>query len=84
MGNEQNASLFTDVAAGVGFGAYFGGKWLQGRWSLDTCIIQNPPSIAFLELFPILVALLCWAPLLSNHKILFHTDNTAVVYIINK
>ena len=80
--SNEVVDLFTDAAAGVGFGAYFKGKWLQGRWSSD--IIQNPPSIAFLELFPILVALLCWAPLLSNSKILFHTDNMAVVYIINK
>ena len=81
---ESNEVLdfFTDAAAGVGFGAYFKGKWLQGRWSPD--IIHNPPSIAFLELFPIFVTLLCWAPLLINRKIVFHTDNMAAVYIVNK
>ena len=44
----------------------------------------RPPSIAFLEFFPILVALLCWAPLLAGCKVRFRTDNVAVVHILNK
>ena len=73
--------LFTDAAASVGFGAYFQGHWVQGRWPVDC--VHNPPSIAFLEFYPVVVALKCWAPQLTNRKVMFHTDNTAVVHIIN-
>jgi hypothetical protein len=36
------------------------------------------------ELFPIVMAIDIWGPLLSNHKIVFLTDNSAVAAIINK
>lgn len=74
--------LYTDAAGSIGFGAYFQGHWVQGRW--PNSFLCNPQSIAFLELFPIVVALKCWAPQLANRKVLFHTDNAAVVHIINK
>ena len=56
--------LFTDAAASVGYGAIFQGKWLQGRWPAD--VLDHPPSIAFLEFFPVVVAVLAWAPLLAS------------------
>ena len=40
--------------------------------------------MTFLELFPVVVAISVWGPLLANKKILFHNDNQAVVQIINK
>ena len=73
---------FCVSAAAIGFGAYFADKWTHGRWPLD--IVQNPPSIAFLELYPIMVAVQCWAPFLTNRKVQFHADNIAVVHIINR
>ena len=63
-------------------GLIFGGRWTQGRW--QDKLISNPPSIAFLEFFPVVVAVKCWGALLANHKVLFNCDNTAVVCIINK
>ena len=72
---------FTDAAASVGYGAFFQGKWVQGRWPAG--ILEDPPSIAFLEFCPLLVAVLCWAPLLSNRRVKFRSDNSAVVHIIN-
>ena len=80
--DDSAIQLFTDAAASIGFGAYFNGKWVQGRWPED--VLRNPPSIAFLEMFPLVVAVLCWAPLLTNCKITFHTDNLAVMHIINQ
>lgn len=58
--------LFTDAAGSIGFGAYFQGHWVQGRW--PNSLLCNPPSIAFLELYPIVVALECWAPSLSTAR----------------
>ena len=42
------------------------------------------PSIALLEFFPIVVAVHCWGSELANRKVMFRTDNVAVVHIINK
>jgi len=36
------------------------------------------------ELFPIVLAVEMWGQTLSNHKVLFMTDNQAVSEIINK
>ena len=80
--SNETLELYTDAAASIGFGAYFRGKWVQGHWPDE--ILRNPPSIAFLELYPLLVALRCWGPLLAGCKVKFHTDNSAVVHIINK
>ena len=74
--------LYTDSAASIGFGAYFQGKWVQGLWPND--VLVHPPSIAFLEMYPLVVAVKAWGPLLANRKVIFHTDNFAVVHIINK
>ena len=54
---ESNGALqlYTDAAGSIGFGAYFECRWVQGRWPADVFI--NPPSIAFLECFPLVVAL---------------------------
>ncbi len=41
-------------------------------------------SIAFRELYPIVIALYLFARKMSNHKILFHSDNQSVVSIINE
>ena len=78
---DDSVELFTDAAASVGYGAFFQGKWVQGRW--PSCILEHPPSIAFLEFFPLLVAVLCWGPLLANRRVTFRSDNSAVVHIIN-
>lgn len=78
---DDSVELYTDAALSVGYGAFFHGKWVQGRW--PSCLIQQQPSIAFLEFFPLLVAVLCWGPLLANRRVRFRSDNLAVVHIIN-
>jgi hypothetical protein len=41
-------------------------------------------QIAIKELFPIVLSLEIWGDHLKNGKIMFHSDNMAVVEIINK
>lgn len=72
--------LHTDASGNIGFGAIFGSHWLYSTW---------PPKLAHLhitykELFPIVLALEIWGPLLTNKCIVLHTDNAAVVHIINR
>lgn len=73
--NNRELELFTDAVVNIGFGAYFGGRWLEA-------VIQDPPSIAFLEYFPLVVAIKYWSPLLANCTVCFyfHVDNIAVVH----
>ena len=80
--NSPDVELFTDAAMSIGYGAYFKGKWLQGRWPAK--FLSNSPSIAACELYPIVVAVVAWSSYLGNKKVLFWSDNQAVVTVINK
>lgn len=80
--SNSTLELFTDAAGSIGFGAYFQGKWTQGKWPLSVTLCR--PSIAYMELFPIVIALELWGPLMANKRVKFWSDNTAVVTIINK
>lgn len=79
--SSETIKLYSD-AAGVhgGFAAVFGDKWFAGYWPEE----MKDLHITVKELFPIVLALEIWGPALSNHKILFITDNQAVSEIINK
>lgn len=72
-------NLFSGYA-GVhgGFAAVFGNKWFSGEWPYNVKDLR----ITDKELFLIVFAIDIWGSLLSNHKILFLTDNAAVADII--
>lgn len=74
--------LFTDSSGSLGCGAYFQKKWLVFKWPLDwgQRVLRD---ITFLELVPIVLAILTWSKMLTNKKVLFHVDNSALVDIIN-
>jgi hypothetical protein len=76
---SETLRLGTD-ASGIGYAAVFGARWFMGFWP----VAWNCQDITAKELFPIVLALKIWAPLLKNHKILFLCDNLSVVNIINK
>lgn len=77
----SDIQLFTDASGELGFGGYFKGKWFQGRWPSVT---YTSKSIAWLEFFPILVAVVVWADQLSGKRVIIRTDNMAVVSIVNR
>lgn len=77
--------LFTDSSGTLGFGAYWQGKWFQGRWPENIRVDTDPSiSMAFLELFPICICALLFGPLWCTKRILVHCDNQATVHIIRK
>ena len=76
----QSMHLYTDAAGALGFGAMFGKNWFNGSWPAQ---IAHLP-ITFKELFPIMLAIEIWGPHLRNQCLLAHSDNLAVVHIINK
>ena len=72
--------LYTDAAQSLGYGAVFQEKWFYGQWP----DIWKQYEITFLELFPIVLALNLWGQQLSCKRIVLHTDNQALCFIINK
>lgn len=79
--SSETIKLFSD-AAGVhgGCAAVLGHLWFVGEWTEQ---LQSY-HITLKELLPIVIAMEIWGQKLSNHKILFMCDNSAVVDIINK
>ena len=78
--SSDTLELYTDAAGSLGFGAVFGNKWCYGKWP-DNWLHQN---IALLELYPIVLSSYLWGDQMQNRRILFFTDNEALVHVINK
>jgi hypothetical protein len=77
--------LFTDAASNFGFGGYFQRKWFSSEWPLELASsLESNLSMAFRELYPIVVAAYLWGHLWCRKRIMFHCDNEAVVNIVNK
>ena len=60
--------------------AVFGKKWFVIKFPLSWQV----KNIAYLELFPIIIAIKVWGHLMSHAEILFLTDNEAISKVINK
>lgn len=73
--------LFSDASGAHGFRLFWEGRWCAERWPSHW--IHQGQSIAFLELFPLIVALVVWHREFRDRSILFHVDNMAVVNLIN-
>lgn len=77
--------LYTDASSTIGFGGYFGGKWFYSSWPTEIKNITNSKhSMAFFELYPIVVAAVLWGASWKTKKVLFWSDNMSTVEIIRK
>ena len=72
--------LFTDASGNVGYAAVYGSQFLAHKW----CDKLKHHQITVKELFPITLALEIWGKSMKNSKVLFLSDNQAVVEVINK
>ena len=72
--------MYSDASGNAGFAAVFGSWWFAESWPSYLKEYQ----IAIKELFPIVVALELWGKHLQNSKVMFFSDNQAVVEAINK
>lgn len=77
---SESLHFYTDAAGSIGFGAVFKSHWFCGPWPENLM----PHNITWKELFPIVLALEIGCPQLKNQCISLHSDNYAVVYILNK
>lgn len=88
---SEELNLYTDASATIGYGGYFRGLWFSSSWSdelipsLKTLMKEEDcVSIAFYELYPIVVASILWGEMWKKQRIIFLCDNSATVAILNK
>ena len=76
---DDALKLYTDAAGAIGFGAVLGRAWTYGVWPSNV----DRTDITILELYPIVLSVNLWGDKIRNRNIEFHTDNMALVSIIN-
>ncbi len=82
MGKQVLASqlhFYTDACFQACAG-YMGSRWFTICFPDD----WHKFGITFLEMFPIVAAMAIFGHKFANHRVLFHSDNQAAVFIINK
>ena len=72
--------MWTDASKSLGFGTVLGHRWFYDEFPES----WKTENIVTLELYPIVLACELFAQDLRHKCILFHTDNEALVTIINK
>ena len=72
--------IFSDASKLLGYAAILGNKWFSMPWPSVWWTEQN---IVLLELVPIVLALEIWGHTLRDNVVLLHTDNMALVSVIN-
>ena len=75
---SHSLHLFTDASSLHGFGAYLNGAWFRGPWAPHQCLGPQI-SIAWQELYAIVLAAQTWGHHWSRKRIRAHCDNLAVV-----
>lgn len=77
-------TIFTD-SSGIGYGGYQDGKWFNGKWPEHMCSFgEGVLSIAYKELYPIVLAAVLWSATWARKRILFYSDNLAAVHVLQK
>jgi hypothetical protein len=64
----------------MGYAAVFGSWWFANSWTKSL----HCHHITVKELYPIVIALELWGKYMVNSKVLFLSDNQAVVDVLNK
>lgn len=82
--SSDDIQLFTDAAGSKGFGAILGSEWCSGEWPLSWQKNGLCRNLTLLELFPIIVAVELWGPVLRDKRVCFYSDNMSVVYCISR
>ena len=75
-------NFYTDASKGVGIGGYSDRDWMHGEWD-PQFMDKVDPSIAYLELYAVTIALTLWMHKYQNKGILIYCDNEGAVKIIN-
>ena len=78
-------NFYTDTSASEikgGLVCFFEKRWIKGKW--DTEFLQvAKPSIEFLELAALCIAVFAWGTYFRNERVIIFCDNEAVVSMVN-
>ena len=66
----------------LGLGAYFHGNWLYAQWE-PGYIREFDPSIEYLELLALCIAVFTWQTELTNQQVSIFCDNNSVCSMVN-
>ena len=80
--SELNFYTDSSLKRRFGFGGIFNNRWIIGRWGQDF-IVEEQPSIEFLELYALVIAMLTWGDMLKNLRICIFCDNQAMMHMVN-
>ena len=80
----EDMNFQMDAAKGktLGFRASWDNRWLFGKRE-DGFIANYNPSIEYLELFGVTIAVFAWSRELRNKRFIIYCDNQSVVAMIN-
>ena len=78
-------SFFSDASASEnkGLGCLFEHRWCFALWE-RSFIKQYKPSIGYLELYAVTVAIHLWAKHLSDRRVVIFCDNLSIAHLINQ
>ena len=81
--SAQELFWYTDAAknAELGFGGICGTSWMFGVWG--DFIQECDPSIEYLELYAVTIAISLWLKRFKNKRIILFCDNESAVHMIN-
>ena len=76
--------FFSDASANpnLGYSVVFEDRWIFRQWE-PNFVVQNEPSIEFLELFALLAGILTWDEYLTETRMILFCDNMSVVHMVN-
>ena len=79
----EDLELYTDASGRIGFGGIrMGTDFFMGIWPTEFLQTCNP-SIEYLELYAVTVAVMLWIKLYSNKRICIFVDNISIKSMIN-
>ena len=93
MVTAEEICMYSDAAKNseLGFGAICQNDWMAYTWAesrdkfhLENFIIQEDPSITYLELFAVTAGVLQWINRFANRRICLFCNNEGAVQIINR
>ena len=77
--------FFTDASGSYvkgGYGCKYGRRWMAGKWDYQL-LQEEGPSINYLELYAVAIAVLTWAKHLRNMRVTIFVDNKSVRDMLN-
>ena len=80
----KELDLYSDSSANgkLGFGGFFNFRWFFGQWE-PGFIKTFKPSIQYLELYAVCMAVFIWIRHFENVRLVLHCDNLSVVGMLN-